>query len=487
MSPTNMKRFSILWIVLFLAMEAFGQVWVNTNVPGTIGPIPGASPVALIPNNSVLYQPGIVKFLSPVYLHDDWTISLNERIGNVISGSVDVACSGGYYFPDYFSLLPTIYGYGESTFGETSSYNSVNAQWVEFGQASGYLLDPDVVRQAAWSSDVEYSDPQNVDIVETNGQTVALWLDGIEVGATGRVTATLGEFIRTVDFTKPADGVSFSNRYWVSDLAGSLREHVNTSLLARASRTGASASVYATGAYAQTNFVRDTNCWAYGIDLTCASPWNSDWHMYKAGTAVTPQHFLYAAHFVAPTGTVFRWIDATNGIHDRTLVDQRILSSDIAIGRLDSPLESSIVPAKVIAENDVGRLRGAYGLRNCPGFRLLYLDQAERAWLAKSSFMENTTYSFLDIAGFHGDTNFPFSRLEAVAGDSGNPVFMAIGTNTVLFSTFHGPTLGPLFCGHQAEIEAAMSSMGASIYTNLPKIDLSTWTNYDFGADIPNM
>ena len=39
----------------------------------------------------------------------------------------------------------------------------------------------------------------------------------------------------------------------------------------------------------------------------------------------------------------------------------------------------------------------------------------------------------------------------------------------------------------QAEIEAAMSSMGASIYTNLPKIDLSTWTNYDSGADMPDM
>ena len=40
-------------------------------------------------------------------------------------------------------------------------------------------------------------------------------------------------------------------------------------------------------------FILNTNCWAYGIDLSCASPWNSRWESQQAGTALTKRHLLF--------------------------------------------------------------------------------------------------------------------------------------------------------------------------------------------------
>ncbi|WAQ94057.1 hypothetical protein MAR_006528, partial [Mya arenaria] len=43
-------------------------------------------------------------------------------------------------------------------------------------------------------------------------------------------------------------------------------------------------------------YVRNPHCWAYPLDLTCISPWNSNQGNRKAGTLITPRHAVWAKH-----------------------------------------------------------------------------------------------------------------------------------------------------------------------------------------------
>lgn len=402
---------------------------------------------------------------------------------------VPIVCSGGYYFPDYFTLDPKPTAVSFASYGSTQEYNSVVFQWRTFSAESGFVLSPDIIRQEDWDEEVAYSGLVNLAITPNGELAVASWLPGATTGTVGSFVATLGDFSRLVEVTYTAsESTPSSNAYWLADLPGSLRENINSNTLAAASASGVESNLYNTDAYATTNFVRNAACWAADFDLTCASPWNSYSGRYRAGTLVTSQHVAYAAHYTAPTGTVFRFVDATNGVHDRTLVDQRLLAYDIAIGLLDEPLGAEITPAKVLGMDQIGYLRGRYGLRDAPGLRLVCLDKCESAWLAGSSLMETVSGHRWEspYAYFSGSTNLPYSRERAGGGDSGNPIFMIVGGETTLLSTFYSPTSGPFLPYSRTAIEAAIADMGGSVHTNLTAPDLSAWENFDAGQDLPD-
>ena len=67
-------------------------------------------------------------------------------------------------------------------------------------------------------------------------------------------------------------------------------------------------------------YVRNTDCWAYGLDLTCMSPWNSEHHERKAGTLISPRHAVWARHYNIPVNTTLRFVDADNIVVDRRIV-----------------------------------------------------------------------------------------------------------------------------------------------------------------------
>ena len=417
--------------------------------------------------------------------------------------NVPVGCSGGYYYPDWFTLSPTPYVQNYTSLGATTEYNSVYYQLAEFSGALNYLLEPQIFRQQDWNSELEFTELVNVEIAASGeNQWIASWVDEAEAGDVGSFVASLGDFSRPIQVTRAADSTWYTQAVWVADVPGSLRDFINTSTLAAASASNKTAYVYGSAAYSQTNFIRATNCWASGFDLTSASPWNSYRYNYVLdgttyvgnalgnyypGTAVTPQHILGAAHWFAPTGTVFRFIDATNGIHDRTMLARRFLPMDVAVGLLDSPLGPEISPAKVFASDDVKYIRGKAGMIGGPGIYLVALDALDRAWISATKSLEIASTSWSDAWFFCGGaTNLPFSRLSAVGGDSGNPVFMGIGTNTVLLSCYTTAMSGAFYPDRRADIEAAMAAMGGSVYTNLPAPDLSAWTNYDTGIGVPD-
>lgn len=400
----------------------------------------------------------------------------------------NVVCAGGWYWPDYFDVDPIPRPESYTAYGTTSAYNSVLIVPAEHSTVTDYLIQPVIARQQDWTSELAFSDFVNVELsAQGDGKWLATWLPETEDGSTGSFYATLGDFSRQIYLIRGTVGNVSTSYLWVADLPGSLRASINSNVLAAASDSGKDQAIYSPWPYAATNFIRNTNCWAAGFDLTCASPWNSDWKNYKAGTAVTPQHIIGAAHFFAPTGSVFRFIDATNGVHERTLVDRRFLPNDVAVGLLNSPLGSQIKPATVLSAGQIGYLRGKQGLRNAPGIYLVTLDAQERAWLSKTPLMESAGLDWSSqYVQFTGSTNLPFSRYEAVGGDSGNPIFAVIGTNAVLLSCFYTATSGPFHPLARGAIEAAMADMGGSAYTTVTAPDLSAWTNYDAGIEMPD-
>ncbi len=63
----------------------------------------------------------------------------------------------------------------------------------------------------------------------------------------------------------------------------------------------------ATSAY---ELIPNTNCWAYGIDFSCCSMWNSitaqqSNHRWYAATAISPRHVIMGAHFGTPTSRTY--------------------------------------------------------------------------------------------------------------------------------------------------------------------------------------
>ena len=109
----------------------------------------------------------------------------------------------------------------------------------------------------------------------------------------------------------------------------------------------------------------------------------------------------------------------------------------------------------------------------------------------RSPILENVTTTWPTAAGFYGDPDLPFYRLQAVGGDSGNGIYLEIkdfsgSRHTVIYSTQHTPFSGPFISGNRSAIEAAMADMGGSIHTSLTAVDLTGWTNYDAGANFPD-
>ena len=426
-----------------------------------------------------------------------------------ITGRIDVVettaltsvrCSGGWYHPDYFTLSFRPYPYRVISEGETNAVYSVYVSQITVDTAAGHLLEPSIVRMSTFTGGVAYAASSNctiqtVTVTNWNGWALststvhAVIFDAeLEAGAVAEITATLGGYTRTASLTYAVSNWYTYNQYQ-GDVPGSLRAYVNTSLAARASNTNASIKLYEDGwpSYGTGGtWTRNTNCWIGNINLTCASPYNSQENQVeKGGTAITRQHIAFAEHYQITNGASVLFVDGTNGLHWRTMTaSRRIGLTDAMIGLLDSPLPESITPASLMQPSDNGRFLGAQNMSGGIGVRTVHLKAVESN--DPHTFAKWACYSYAYIDGANGivgsasaatgraDANSVFSA-GVIVGDSGQPTFILIGTNTVLYSTFHSSLGGPNYAYLSSYIEAAIASMGNSVYTNLHYINLDAW------------
>jgi hypothetical protein len=199
-----------------------------------------------------------------------------------------------------------------------------------------------------------------------------------------------------------------------------------------------SKKIYSTQDHKNKKYVRNSECWASDLDLTCISPWNSTGNNTRAGTAITKYHIIYANHYPINIGSTVRFISKNNEIIDRKLIKSASVDkTDISVGLLDTALPDSIKPAKVLPKfyrdyiainfNHIIELNDGTLLKSFPA---LCLDYEEKAIINEVVSINN----FVSCGKSSGLLQ-KYNEI-IIAGDSGNPCFAIIDNELVLLTTW---------------------------------------------------
>lgn len=343
-----------------------------------------------------------------------------------------------------------------------------------------------VVNDAAITRIVSaYSDPYYDFIVSGNapGLTLtALDATGVFVGnrltrvsnGTCRVRAStwLKSEIFTCNMTRINDNQYDILRYYES---GSLARHmVDLFATLIGSKTSTSKPIYSTQNHTSPSYTRNIDCWAYPINATAISPWNSRGSNTRAGTAISPRHIILAEHYPLAINDTIRFITSDNVVITRTISNvQQVANYDLQIAVLDADLPGTITPLKVPPANVLNYLP-SIALFPIP---LLATDQEEKA-LTKETWPTNWNSYGIKYGAFQNASTDPTSRMTEtiIGGDSGNPVCMLINGEAVLISDWFGPYLGLFYPTLISEINSAITTLGGG--HTLSTVDLSSFTSY---------
>lgn len=261
---------------------------------------------------------------------------------------------------------------------------------------------------------------------------------------------------------------------------GSYRKHAHDSInaLLVGKNPSTDKRIWTVQDHTNLNYIRNPSCWLYDVDLTCLTPYNTSTGASLGATLFTPLHVMQCRHAPLGVGAVINFVALDGTVHQRTLVANTTvvpgyptLTTDLIIGRLDSPLPSSIKPAPLPPATWASQIPGfsitdgsSYPANECrfPGF---VLDRTEEIMCKDFAKISNYT----SVAG---QENFQIVYLKSLdatralfdktltGGDSGNPVFWLVNGEAVLVSVHTGPGAGT-FIGHfLTQIDAITQANG---------------------------
>lgn len=187
------------------------------------------------------------------------------------------------------------------------------------------------------------------------------------------------------------------------------------------------------------NFSLNTNCWLYGVDLSCLSIW-SDYYPYEWAcplTLISPQHVIMASHVVPSNGTsvVFRSFSGNTFV--RVLIDSKplegVADNDLCVGILNAPLPEDIKPIRWLPGNYMDYIGNGRklplirigGNKSCNIQDIVYLaPTSQRTRMIK---LETST----------NPTRREYYRA-AIAMDSGHPLFLLFNDEPVFLCPARG-------------------------------------------------
>jgi hypothetical protein len=242
-----------------------------------------------------------------------------------------------------------------------------------------------------------------------------------------------------------------------------------------------SLSIYTTQNHTSSSYVRNINCWCNDISssMTCISPWNSTGGTQMGGTAISPLHVIFAAHYQIPIGATIRFVTGDNQVINRTITNKLThplyspYYPDITVGLLDSPLPSSITPVKILPDNWTTYLPSLSAAYTIP---TLCLDQFEHATIADVYEIGNQVKLSYPNR-LNSEKRAEYYSIK-ITGDSGDPVFIRTNNELILLTvlTFGGAGEGTSISSQKTYINTMMSQLGGG-YT-LTEADLSSFTAF---------
>ena len=348
------------------------------------------------------------------------------------------------------------------------------------------------------SFDYSSDNPTEIDI-NPNGTVVFMVAPETTSSAVITVTGTSNGIAvkRTVNITLTLSGSSIIEVI-EGGVAGSARkalsDPINNALVAANPAT--QQKVYST----QDPYVRNTSFFLQGTHaeaLTCASPWNSIGGTQRAGTAITPRHAVCAKHYPIPVGATLRFVASDNTVVERTVVQaaniiasnplyplSSPLENDAWLMLLDSDLPASITPCKLFPYEYETYLPDGTTTEGGAAIPLLALDYSENGivldYLGKDGPLIPPTPSAWYIEPTLPDRLAFYDPI--IVGDSGNPIFAAIGSELWLMSTFASGASGPAYGGLVTELNAMITTLdtlqGDITGHTVTVGDLSSYTAY---------
>ena len=231
-------------------------------------------------------------------------------------------------------------------------------------------------------------------------------------------------------------------------------------------------------------YVRNTNCWAYGIDLTPISPWNSTHGLNAAGTLISPRHVLFVEHYNyhPSAGATIHFVDNDNNVVIRTVTSVQKHPSvaeggtfpDITIGVLNADVPNAISFAKILPDNYIDYLPGLnMGLGSSARLPVYIADSPENALV--SDFI---SLSHAITCATPADSQRLAFYENMVVGDSGSPVCFIINNSLVILGTvtWAGAASGTATHTFKNDINQIMTSLGGGY--QLAEVDLSVFPSY---------
>jgi len=313
------------------------------------------------------------------------------------------------------------------------------------------------------------------------------------VAANGYVSrvgnGTVGIIARSKKISKRVDVAisqsgSGSTNIFNNFVEGSLARHMCDQVDDRIAgkEAGTSKAIFNVQDFSTHTYERNTDCWLGDVDHTCFSPWNSLSFHKRAGTLISPRHFVTADHYYISIGETIKFVTADNQVITRTVTGrQRIASTDIDVQLLDSDVPETIGFCKVLPSNWTDYLPSIHPTTLLAGHAVMATDFEEKALIFEWAYLRNigtggivamTTDSYQDGVK---ENRLPWHEA-IISGDSGNPLCAIINGEMVLITTWLGISGGNAHSAYITEINSAMISLGGGYQLTIA--DLSGFTSY---------
>jgi hypothetical protein len=379
----------------------------------------------------------------------------------------------------------------ELSLSETGKFYS--SDLITFSGAEGYVFDQSGNFFGGYSSGVSFDLEVHHDYINSSFsyyQDGVLIANGMDI--TGQTNGATDKSVNCLIFNKHGDSeVSLS----VSGQSeNSLAKHANSQInenITSAMTVTANASMLTSftdpngvlegGGF---NAPRSESFWAKDIDFTSVSVWNNrgavlpsetlvDYRV-RGATAITKRHIIMAKHYKLETSDVVYFVDPDGTWVSRTIsaiADHA--SKDITVGILNEELPENISFSKVAPSNINEFFKRDY---------LDFITQYYRPIVAGFDFEKKLTLNLLTAANsltlketvyFSSPYSLPepYDNLaEAViGGDSGNPLFIMIGGEAILLTSYRTTLQGPSYANYISDINdlIAAADNTATVNTSL--------------------